>query len=313
MKKLFFVSVLLTLLTAACSHRTPSRMAYVESDEIDVASKIPARIETMHVSLGDRVKKGDLLITLRSDEIMAKVAQARAGLDAARAQLQMARNGVRAEEKEMAERQLNMAEKNHQMTEKMFLRIIKVCEAGGISLQEKEMAELRYQIAAEKYESARSMVHMIRSGARPEQIDQLKAQLWAMEEKVNEAESYQNELSIRAPQDGEIKQINAQAGEMVTPGFPVVTLIDADRYCVFNLREDQFQGMKTGDKLNIYIPALDLNSSMVVVHIAAMADFARYEATSEKGSWDVRSFEVRARPVSDLASLRPGMSIRIIR
>jgi HlyD family secretion protein len=302
---------LTALLFLGCARPQAPRMATVEGDEIDVASKIPGRIERVAVKLGDRVKKGDLLAVLTGPEVTARVEQAKAGLAAAQAQLDMARSGVRKEEREMAERQLEIARCNLDMVERMYRRVLRVFEEGGVSAQEKELAEFRYQIAREQHETARSFMDMVRNGARKEQIQQLEAQVRAMGEKVNEAIAYLNELEIRAPLDGEIRQVNAQVGEIVTPGFPVISMLDADRYLVFNLRENDFAGLKVGDTRGVFIPALELKARMTVYHIAAMADFARYEATSERGSWDVRSFEVRARLTEPLAALRPGMSVRI--
>lgn len=297
---------------AGCAKPAASRMAYVESEEIDVAAKVPGRLATMQVKVGDQVHRGDILATIQSGEIQARVEQAKAGLDAARAQLLMARNGARREEREMAGRQLNIAKNNLDMIEGMYRRVLKVYQEGGVSIQEKETAEFRYQIAREQYESARSFSAMVSNGARSEQIDQLKAQVRAMEEKVNEANAYLDELSIRAPQDGEIKQVNSQAGEIVTAGFPMITLLDSDRYFIFNLQENQFKGLKIGDSLKVFIPALQTQADIVVYHIAPMADFAKYESTSERGSWDVKSFEVRARPDQAIPALRPGMSARIV-
>ena len=308
--KAFFTIAVMALLVG-CGKSDAGRMAYVESDEIDISSKIPGRIDSVKVKNGDHVRKGDLLATLQSGEIRARAEQAKAGLEAARAQLQMAQNGARSEEREMATRQFNIARNNQEMIERMYQRILKVYEEGGVSIQEKEAAEFRYQIAREQYESARAFLEMVKNGARSEQMDQLKAQVRAMEEKVNEARSYLDELSVRAPQDGEIKQVNAQAGEIVTAGFPLITMLDSDRYIIFNLREDDFNGLKTGDSLKISVPALRMETSMTVYHIAAMADFAKYESTTERGSWDVKSFEVRARPDQAIAGLRPGMTIRI--
>ena len=48
----------------------------VEIDQVDVASKIPGRIEEMFAKEGDKVKKGDVLARLESKEIDAKVGQA---------------------------------------------------------------------------------------------------------------------------------------------------------------------------------------------------------------------------------------------
>ncbi len=64
----------------------------IDATEIDIASKIPGRVKEMAVREGDRVEKGQKLLTLSSDEIEAKIAQVNAGIDASKAQLDMARS-----------------------------------------------------------------------------------------------------------------------------------------------------------------------------------------------------------------------------
>lgn len=296
-----------------CGNGDDFRLGYVESDEIDVASRIPGRLIELRVKNGDKVKKDDIIAVLESDQIKARVEQARAGLDAAKAQLDMARNGSRVEEKRMARRQFNIAAANLELVERTYNRVLKVYKDGGVSDQEKDMAEFRWLIAKENYEKAKAFMDMVNNGARKEQIDALKANVRGMEEKVREAESAFGDSYVKAPKDAEIKQINAQTGEIITPGFPILSLLEPEKYVIFNLKEDEFAGLKVGDTLRAYIPALQKESELMVYYIAPMADFARYESTSEKGSWDVKTFEIRASFArsNEVDALRPGMSVKI--
>ncbi len=307
------LSLILVLgLTANCGKEKSQHTGYVECDEIDIASKIAGRILEIKVTVGERVKKGDTLAIMESKEIEAKVAQARAGLEAVSAQLEMAQNGARKEEKAMVERQFQIAKNNLEIVERTFNRILTVYKEGGVSDQEKDMAEFRYKVAQDEYSKAKSYLEMTNNGTRKEQIETLKAQVRAMQEKVNEAETYLSESTIKAPQDGEIKQVNSQAGEIITPGFPVISLLDSKNYVIFNLRESQFNGLKSGDTLKVYIPALQKEDNISVYYIAPMADFSKYESTHEKGSWDIKTFEVRATFATNPAGLRPGMTIQIL-
>ena len=211
---------LLLLLTAGCSSQKPAKWGFVETEEIDIAAKIPGRIIDIKVKEGDHVTKGQVLAILQSDEIHAKVEQAKAGLEATNAQLQMAVNGARDEEKRMAQRQFNIAQNNREILQRTYERMLKVFQEGGISLQEKETAEFRWRIAQEQYEQAKAFLDMVNKGARKEQIAALKAAVRAAEERVKEAESYANETEMRASQDADVKAINVQIGRSSPPVSP---------------------------------------------------------------------------------------------
>ncbi|HOW85216.1 MAG TPA: biotin/lipoyl-binding protein [Candidatus Aminicenantes bacterium] len=296
----------------ACSG-TPARVqyGYAEAEEVDVAAKIPGRIIEMKVREGDSLRRGDLIAVLQSDDIRAKVEQAKAGLQAADAQLRLGLKGARDEEKSMAERQFNIARDNMEIVQRTYERVLKVFNDGGISAQEKDTAEFRWRISREQYEQAKSYLDMVNNGARKEQIEQLRAQVRAAAEKVKEAQSYQDETLIRAPLDGEVKEINGEVGEVVSAGFALVTMLEPGPYVVFNLRETDYRGLKLGDKLDVEIPALGRAGQIEVYYIAPLADFAKVEATQEKGSWDIKTFEVRGRLTAGESGLRPGMTVRI--
>lgn len=312
MKKLIPILAGLFLL-AGCSQQAEFRLGYVESEEVDVAAKIPGRILSVFVREGDYVDAGTEMVSLDSETLQAKVEQARAGVQAARSRLNMALTGARTEEKEMVRRQLNMAGANLEIVERTYKRILKVYAEGGVSTQEKETAEFRWTVAREQYEKARAYHEMVQNGAREGEIEMLRAGLKAAEEKLREARSYLDELTVKAPAAGLVKQVNSQAGEIITAGFPIVSLLDRKQYVIFNLREDEFLGLKKGDAIEVEFPALDKRASLEVYYIAPLADFAKYESTQEKGSWDVKTFEVRARIPAEIKDLRPGMTAKIYR
>ena len=310
MKKAIFILTIIMLLTG-CTNSEDFRLGYVECEEVDVSAKIPGRITRVLVTEGEQVTPGQTLAELESEEIQAKVEQARAGLQAAESQLRMARKGARVEEKEMVRRQFNIAEANLKIVQSTYQRILQVYKEGGVSTQEKETAEFRWNVAREQYEKARTYMRMVDNGARPEQIEMLEARVTAGAQKLREALSYLGETVVKAPGAGEVKQINSQAGEIVTAGFPILSVLEPKRYVIFNLREDEFNQLKIGDSLKVEIPAAGETLDLKVYYIAPLANFARYESTHEKGSWDVKTFEVRAEVPESLQALRPGMTVKI--
>src|SRR5215469_2057035 len=74
----------------------------IDGRYIDISPKIIGRIAKLHVREGDEVKPGDVLVTLDSPEIQAKVSEAEAARGAAAAKQQLVDNGIRQEEVRVA-------------------------------------------------------------------------------------------------------------------------------------------------------------------------------------------------------------------
>ena len=83
-----------------------------------------------------------------------------------------------------------------------------------------------------------------------------------------------------------------------------------DVWFTFNIREDRLEGMQSGDKLQLTVPALNnAPVTATVYYIAVRESYATWRATKEIGEFDTRTFEVRARPDAPVKGLRPGMSV----
>ena len=124
------------------------------------------------------------------------------------------------------------------------------------------------------------------------------------EVQVAEAETH-----IRAPADGEVSKIQIQPGELAPQGFPVVTLVNlADVWAVLPVREDRLADFQPGSRHRASLPALRSALDFTVSSVAVMPDFATWRA-ARPGGTDLRTFEVRLRPVTPVKNLRPGMSV----
>ncbi len=111
--------------------------------------------------------------------------------------------------------------------------------------------------------------------------------------------------------DGEILEHIVYPGEIASAGMPILTMINPDKIWVtFNIREDQLKGLKKGQVIAGMIPALNRRIlEMEVYYISPLGEFATWRATSASGGFDLRTFEVRAKPLQKLEGLRPGMSV----
>jgi HlyD family secretion protein len=117
-------------------------------------------------------------------------------------------------------------------------------------------------------------------------------------------------MTVTAPVASQVYQILAEEGEVVTPGVPLLSLVDlSDTWLGFSLREDLTAGLKVGDRFAVRTPALADREIMAEVRlIAAKGEYAGWRATRATGDFDLRTFAIRAYPVEKVDGLRPGMS-----
>ena len=67
--------------------------------------------------------------------------------------------------------------------------------------------------------------------------------------------------------------------------------------------------MKVGTKLKGFVPAFNKNIDLQVTSIKNQGTYAVWKATKATGQYDLKTFEVKARPITKIDGLRPGMSV----
>lgn len=287
----------------------------VDATEVRLSGKLPGRIERFTVKEGDRVKKGDTLVWIDSPEVHAKLQQASAAEQAAQAQNMKAIKGARVEQIEGAFEMWQKAKAGLDIAEKSYKRIKSLYEKGVVTAQKHDEVEanLKAMIATEK--AAKSQYDMAVNGAERE--DKLAASALVERAKgaVAEVESYIKETHLLSPADGEVSEIFPKMGELVGTGAPIlnVMLID-DLWVSFNVREDLLMDLKQGAEFTAFVPALgNKEIRLKVTSLKSMGSYAAWKATKVSGQYDIKTFEVKAAPVEQVADLRPGMSVLLKR
>ena len=285
----------------------------IEADSVRVAAKIGGRVASIEVQEGDRVDTGDLLATLFMPEVEARAGQVQAQVDAAGAMADMARLGAREEQIRAARAQWQAAVSQAELAAETRTRIERLHTDGVVPTQRRDEAVARAKSAQAQADAAREAYDMARSGVRPEELRAAEAQLRQAQRGLSEAQSTLAEAQQFAPVSGEVTTRVAEPGEVVGPGFPLLVITRTDRpWVTLNLREDLMPGIRLGHRFSGRLPALGMRSVEFEVHyIAPMADFATWRSSRDLGGFDLRTFEVRARPVEAVPDLRPGMSVLV--
>jgi HlyD family secretion protein len=180
-------------------------------------------------------------------------------------------------------------------------------------LQRNDEAQTNHRVALETALAAKAQYDAALVGARPQ--EKLAADAVARQAAggVAEVDAAASELILRAPLAAEVDKVVLHPGELAGAGFPILTLVDlADIWVVFNIREDDFAGIKIGAPLDGTVPALGNEPVRFLIDtISPRGDYATWRATRQSSGYDVRTFEVRARPQVPVEGLRPGMSVLV--
>lgn len=282
----------------------------VEVGEYRVSSKVPGRILEIRVKEGDFVKAGDTLAVIDAPEVRAKMEQAQ-GAEAAASALELkAQNGARKEQIQGAYQVLQQATAGKEIAEKSYNRVQRLYDEGVMSAQKRDEAYANFKAMEAQMKAAQSQYDMAVNGARREDKLAAQAQTARARGAVQEVNSYIHETVQIATKDGEVSEIYPKVGELVGTGSPIMSIaMMDDLWGTFNIREDRLEGLKVGSELTVFVPAFKKDIRMRVYYVKDQGSYAVWKATKANGQYDLKTFEVKARPVDKLEGLRPGMTL----
>ena len=308
-----FVVAIVALIGFLALDRDPEIIqGQVEVSDYRVSSKVPGRILEIRVKEGDFVRAGDTLAILDAPEVRAKMHQAQGAEEGANALELMARNGARKEQVQGAFQLLQQAKAGHEIAQKSYNRVQRLFDEGVVSAQKRDEAEALLKSSQAQVKAAQSQYDMAVNGARQEEKLAAQAQVNRAKGAVEEVNAYIGETVQTAQMDGEVSSIYPKVGELVGTGSPIMTVsMMDDLWGTFNVREDQLRQLQVGAEFNAFVPAFNKEIKMKVYHMKDQGSYAVWKATKANGQYDLKTFEVKARPVQPVEGLRPGMSLVI--
>jgi HlyD family secretion protein len=282
----------------------------VEVSEYRVSSKLPGRVLELRVKEGDYVHVGDTLAILEVPEVDAQKKAAQATGDAAAALSDMADNGARKEQIQGAFQLMQQAMAAQEIAQKTYTRMQHLFDEGVISGQKRDEAFAAYKATEAQVKAAKSQYDLARSGAREEEKRAAAKQAQAARSAVDVVSSLLRETVQISQVEGEVSDVYPKVGELVGLGSPIMSIsVMSDMWGTFNIREDQLNGLKVGSEFTAFTPAFNKDVRLKVFYIKDQGSYAVWKATKANGQYDLKTFEVKARPVQKFEGLRPGMSL----
>ncbi|MER1967041.1 HlyD family efflux transporter periplasmic adaptor subunit [Castellaniella sp. GW247-6E4] len=277
----------------------------LEATEIDIATRLPGRIEQILVNEGDFVQAGQTLAVMNLDSLKAQLDEARArerqaGHAAIAAQAQVA---LRQSDAATAQAIVKQRESDLFAARQRLNRSRSLAQRGAASQQELDDDQARLYSAEAGLAAAQAQVVSAQAGISAAQADRIGAEsaVAAAAATVARIQADLEDSRLKAPRDGRIQMRVAQPGEVLGAGGRVLNLLDlADVTMTFFMPETVAGRLAMGSEVRIVLDAAPQYAIPAEISfVAGQAQFTpkTVETASERQKL---MFRVKARIPRDL-------------
>jgi len=302
----------------------------VEGTEVNLASKISGRISEICCKEGDTVQKDAVVIRLVSDDLKAAVEQAAASLERAkadersaaaliessRADLNTAKADVKNAEADVEKSKVQMEDAKKQMERMTSLfkenlasqsdedRVVTAYESSRAAY---ESSKARYEGSLSRVEQSSSQLYYSQT-----QLASAKARLKEAEAALSIQEAKLDDTVIKTPISGTVVFKAMEAGEFVSPGVTVLTIVDMQNLWVrIDVEENLIGHIGIGSEARVTVDGMEKRSTSGKVYkIGRYAEFAT-QRDVRHGVQDIKTFHVEIRVEDNGQLLKPGMTVNV--
>jgi HlyD family secretion protein len=336
--------VLAVVLAAAAAgyyvmHRAPSALVLtgiVTTNDVIVGPQISGQISKLLVKEGETVAANQLLAVIAPEELRTDIQYYSHNSAGASSQVQQAAAALRQEQRQTvdqirqaeatlaaAEAQEKEAEADAEKARLDLDRNAGLLKQKVVTQQQYDQSRTTYDAAVAHVESLKKQVDAQRASvavarATTEQVAVRESQLRANEQQLAAANAQQQKADVRlgytelhAPIAGTVDVVAARAGEVVSTGQPVLTLVNPDDLWVrADVEETYIDRVRIGDTLTVRLPS-GVERDGKVFYRAADASYATQRDVS-RTKRDIKTFEVRLRVDNSDRRLAVGMTAYVL-
>lgn len=286
----------------------------VEGVEAQVGFDRAGQLTAVHVREGDEVTAGQILAALDTSALHARRLQARAQVNAARALLEEMEAGARPQElaqagstSDAARARLVDARRDLERAQVLYL-------GGVISREAYDKTETAAEVQEKQFRQAAEQAALVREGPRQERIEAQRAQVQHAEAALAEIDAAIRNAVLRAPFAGVITVQHREPGEIVSPGTPVIAVLNrADRWVRVFIPENRIAAVRLGSAASISSDTYQAKRyAAEVSQIASEAEFTPKTVQTEEERVKL-VYSVKVRITGDRSyDLKPGMPADVV-
>jgi len=256
----------------------------IEAHESVVSFKVQGRIMELPVQEGQYVKQGDLLARLDDDDYRQQVSVDEATVGMRKAELELSVAGSRVQEIQAAKQTLIDARADLELKRAEFRRRQELLAEQGVSEEDIDRAASQLKRAQATYERAKQTYDQVVEGTRKEEIAVRRANLESAREALQMSRLKLNYTVLTAPVSGVVLVRQAELGEVVSAGTPVVTIADVEHLWMRGyLNETDLGRVKWGQSATIHTDTFsDKTYQGRVSFISSQAEFTPKSVETHK-------------------------------
>lgn len=310
--------------------------AQLDGNIVPIRAAVTGYVDAVLFNDNQRVKKGDTLAIIRSDDYAAMVTQAEAALANAHAMLDAAKAGSSMADQNAnasslnslaAKESISTAETRLWKAQQDMARMDAMAKDNAATPQqvdamkaEVEVAKAQLEMAKRQTGASQAMAGGSRSQAKAQvaQIALAQAMVAQREAEVQLAKIRLGNTVITAPFAGIISKKSVEAGQYLSVGSPVCAAVDMnDIWVTANFKETQLEDLKPGQSVTIKVdayPGMSLTGHVTSLGGATGARFSLLPPDNATGNFvkvtQRLSVRVDLDPTQDsTVLLAPGLSV----
>ena len=222
--------------------------------EISVTSEMAGSVEKVYVTTGQKVQKGDKLLSIKAVDANKSVDQARAALEIAKAAYANASGGSVDSQLNQLENGLKLAEIGYEEAKRNYDMYKQLYESEGIAEDQFKKVELAFVQAEQQLTNAKKSYETSKTQTIPESQAMAKKQLEQAEVSYKIASSNLSKLTLTAPANGIITTVNFNDNEMISQSMPAFIISDINALEVnLQVTEMDVNKFKTGDTVSVNV------------------------------------------------------------
>ena len=272
--------------------------AYTDGYVVAVAPRVSGQVVSLDVVDNQYVHKGDPLVHIDPRPFTFSRDQAKGNLDALKAQIANQKLGVEIAKKNFpaslqlaqanllsAKANLNLQESNNRRQQNLPKQATTQQEV-DTTTSGQQQAEAQVAQAQARVTQAEPVQQSI--GQSQQQVDQLQGQAEQAQAQLDNAELNIEFTVVRAAQDGWVTRRNVDAGNYVTSGTQIMSLVTPDVWVTANFKETELDGMVPKQPVTISVdayPNLKLTGHVDSIQHGSGSRFSAFPAENATGNF----------------------------